>query len=398
MMPRQTYRSCFVPHNLAAPLVGNPAGPLAGLSAVVKDMFDIAGERAGNGNPTWLAQQQPARQNAPLIQTLLDAGATIVGKVISDEFFYSGTGMNVHYGTPLNARAPDRIPGGSSSGSGAAVGAGLCDFALGSDTAGSVRGPACFNGIYGIRPSIGRIDSRGVGMMSPTLDTPGWMAATPGVFRKAGVILKSAAVAAKVSRVVVLEDAFAIADEPVADLLRMWLELTSDRLPAMAHARVAPEGLSAWREVMRTIQAYEAWQIYKDFITNSNPVIAPAIKARFEYAASLTAQAMDDAMTAHARIRKHVRDMATPGTVLALPTVHAIPHRLDASPEEQEEFRFRIVHVTCISSLSGLPQVTIPIGTVGGGPVGLSFIGWYGGDEALLDLAYALAPYCGMAA
>src|SRR5581483_11725490 len=157
----------FVPHDLKAPLKGKSDGPLAGLTAVVKDMYAVAGERAGGGNPDWLAHAQPAASHAAAIAKILDAGATIVGKAICDEFFYSVAGINAHYGTPANARAPGRIPGGSSSGSAAATAAGVCDFALGSDTGGSVRIPASFCGLYGLRPTYGRIDTTGCMDMAP---------------------------------------------------------------------------------------------------------------------------------------------------------------------------------------------------------------------------------------
>src|SRR6478672_1558831 len=143
----------FVPHDLKAPLKDAANGPLAGLSAAIKDMYAIAGERAGAGNPDWLAQAKPAASHCTVVQKLLDAGATVTGKTICDEFFYSVAGMNAHYGTPANVRAPGRIPGGSSSGSAAAAAAGACDFALGSDTGGSIRIPAALCGLYGLRPT-----------------------------------------------------------------------------------------------------------------------------------------------------------------------------------------------------------------------------------------------------
>jgi amidase len=141
--------SFFVPHDLDAPIPGAAKGPLAGLTAAIKDMYDIAGTRTGGGNPEWLAAQKPAARHAGAVAQILDAGATIVGKTICDEFFYSVTGANAHYGTPVNVRAPGRLPGGSSSGSAAATAAGACDFALGSDTGGSIRVPASFCGLYG---------------------------------------------------------------------------------------------------------------------------------------------------------------------------------------------------------------------------------------------------------
>ena len=153
--------SFFVPHNIKAPIREATSGPLAGLTAVIKDMYDIAGERTGGGNPEWLAAQKPAARHADAVAKILAAGATITGKTICDEFFYSVSGANAHYGTPPNVRAPGRIPGGSSSGSAAACGGNACDFALGSDTGGSVRIPASFNGVYGLRPTHDRVDLAG---------------------------------------------------------------------------------------------------------------------------------------------------------------------------------------------------------------------------------------------
>jgi amidase len=398
-MPPRGYRSCFVPHDLAAPLKGAASGPLAGLSAVVKDMYDIAGERTGCGSPEWLAAHPPAARNCPPVQKILDAGATIIGKTVCDEYFYSVSGANAHYGTPVNARAPGRLPGGSSAGSAAACGAGLCDFALGSDTGGSVRVPASFNGIYGLRPTHERIEHSGVVDMAPSFDVPGWFAATPGVFRKVGaVLLDSHRVAAKINRVVVLEDAFAQAEEPVADLLRTLLEFMSDDLPGMAHGRIAPDGFDPWREAFRIVQAYETWQTFGGFITKHKPNLGPGVKERMQFASTVTRAQADASRAVVNKARDHIRQIAVPGTVLALPTAPSIAPKIELSGAELEEFRTRVMRLTCTSGISGLPQMNVPGGTINGCPIGLSFIGWAGGDEALLDLACELSRHCGMAA
>ncbi|HET7190586.1 MAG TPA: amidase [Pseudolabrys sp.] len=398
-MSPQTYRSCFVPHDLKSPIKGAASGPLAGLSAVVKDMYDIAGERTGCGNPDWLATHAPATRNCPPVQKILDAGATITGKTICDEFFYSVSGANAHYGTPVNVRAPGRLPGGSSAGSAAACGAGLCDFALGSDTGGSVRIPASFNGIYGLRPTHERIEHSGVADMAPSFDVPGWFAATPGVFRKIGaVLLDSARVRAKIERVVILEDAFAQAETPVADLLRTLVEFMSDDLPGMVHGKIAPDGFDPWREAFRIVQAYETWQTFGGFVGQQKPKIGPGVRERMEFAATVTRAQADAARGILAKARQHIRQVAVAGTVLALPTSPSIAPKFDMGAADLEDFRVRVMRLTCTSGVSGLPQMSIPGGTINGCPVGLSFIGWAGGDEALLDLACELAPHCGMAA
>ncbi len=397
-MPLELYRSAFVPHDLKAPLKGAPTGPLAGLSAVVKDMYDIAGERTGCGNPEWLTVHEPAARNCPPVQKLLDAGATIIGKTICDEFFYSVTGANAHYGTPVNARAPGRLSGGSSAGSAAACGAGLCDFALGSDTGGSVRIPASFNGIYGLRPTHERIEHSGVADMAPTFDVPGWFAATPGVFRKVGaVLLDSRRVPAKIERVVVLEDAFEQADARVADLLRTLLEFMSDDLPSMTHGRIAPAGFDGWREAFRIVQAYETWQSFGGFVSKHKPNIGPGIRERIAFAATVTKAQDDAARTVQLGARDHIRQVAVPGTILALPTAPSIAPLASTPSAELEDFRVRVMRLTCTAGVAGLPQMNLPAALLDGCPIGLSFIGWAGGDEALLDLACELSRHCGMA-
>src|SRR6516165_3209594 len=210
-------QSAFVPHDLPAPVAGAASGPLAGLTLAVKDMYDIAGFRTGGGSPEWLEAHPAPKSTATVVRKLSEAGATIVGKTICDEFFYSVSGANAHYGTPLNVRAPGRIPGGSSSGSAAACGANACDFALGSDTGGSVRIPASFNGVYGLRPTHGRIDLSGAMAMAPSFDVAGWFANAPGIFHRVGeVLLRGDAVRAPVDKLIIATDAFAQADDEVA--------------------------------------------------------------------------------------------------------------------------------------------------------------------------------------
>jgi amidase len=393
------YRTAFVPHDLAEPLAGAASGPLAGLTAAVKDMYDIAGYTAGCGNPTWLETHPPAAKHSGAVRRLLDGGATIIGKTVCDEFFFSVTGANAHYGTPVNPRAPGRLPGGSSSGSASAVASGACDFALGSDTGGSVRIPAAFNGLYGLRPTLGRIDLSGAQAMAPSFDVPGWFASSPGVFRKVGAVLLDARrVPARIERMIALEDAFEEADGDVADLLRTALEFMIADLPAVAHARISLEGFDPWREAFRTIQGFEVWQTFGEFVTREKPSPGPGIRERLEYSARVTAAEAAAARQVHAQARAHILQAVKPGTILALPTAPCIAPLIDGSAEELDHFRTRVMRLTCTAGLAGLPQMNLPIGTLAGCPVGLSFIGWAGGDEALLDLACALSRHCGMAA
>jgi amidase len=389
----------FVPHNLKAPLKGANDGPLAGLTAAVKDMYDIAGERAGGGNPDWLAGAQAAKSHASAVTKILDAGATIVGKTICDEFFYSVAGMNAHYGTPANLRAPGCIPGGSSSGSAAATAAGACDFALGSDTGGSVRIPASFCGVYGIRTTKDRVDTKGCMDMSPTFDTIGWFANGPGVFRRVGgALLGGRAVPAPIDTLLVADDGFAEADAGVVALLRKALERMKTDLPKPQHERLAPDGLDHWREAVRLLQAHEIWQIYGRFVEQKKPKFGPGVAERMKIASTVTAAQADGARAVRAAARERLHSLIKPGTVVALPSAPSIAPKIDTPPAELDTHRLQVMRLTCSAGLGGLPQVSIPVGTVSGCPAGLSFIGWSGGDETLLELAVRLSPHCGIAA
>jgi amidase len=395
-MPR--FRTAFVPHDLNAFVVGSGSGPLAGLTAVVKDMYDVSGERTGGGSPEWLQAQTAATEHSSVVAQILKAGATITGKTVCDEFFYSISGQNAHYGTPVNPRAPTRIPGGSSSGSASAAASHACDFALGSDTGGSVRVPAGLCGLYGIRPTHGRVDLGGAMAMAPSFDVAGWLSAGPGVFRRVGdVLLQSPGDSTEITRLILADDAFAEADPSVSELLHLALEAMGGDLPTPGREQIATDGLDGWRECFRIIQAHEVWNVYGDFIQKSQPQLGPGIRERFEFAATVSD---DDAARAHeTRIpaAARIRSLAQPGTLLALPTTPSIAPTPNEPEDVQEQFRRSVMRLTCISGLSGLPQVTIPIATLAGAPVGLSFIGWAGGDEKLLKLATDLARFCGIA-
>ncbi len=242
-------------------------------------------------------------------------------------------GINAHYGTPANLRAPGRIPGGSSSGSAAATAAGACDFALGSDTGGSVRIPASFCGLYGMRTTHGRIDTKGCMDMAPSFDTIGWFASGPGVFRRVGDVLLSSgdAVRANVGTMLIADDGFAEADDAVVKLLRSVLDRMKGDLPKPEHVRLAPGGLDQWREAVRVIQAYEIWQVYGRFVEEKNPKFGPGVAERMKIASTVTAAQADAARTVRAAARDHLRNLIKPGTVVALPTAPSIAPLIDTA-------------------------------------------------------------------
>jgi amidase len=235
--------------------------------------------------------------------------------------------------------------------------------------------------------------------MADSFDAVGWFANAPGIFRKIGpVLLGGTSTAADIVRLVVLDDAFAEADPQVATLMKEALAAMANDLPSPSHLRIAPEGLETWREAFRVIQSREIWSVYGDFVTRVKPRFGPGVAERFAAAATVTEEMAAQARVMQERARDRIRAIAQPGTLLVLPTSPSISPLADAPHAEHESFRMRAMRMTCIAGLSGLPQVSIPIGTIDGCPAGLSFIGWAGGDEALLDLAVRLSRYCGMTA
>src|SRR5439155_889130 len=201
-------------------IAGRAGGPLAGLTFAAKDLFNVAGRPTGGGNPDWARANPVPTRHAWAVETLLDAGATLIGKTVTDEVSLGILGENPFDGTPTNPRAPGHVPGGSSSGSAAAVAAGLCDTALCTDTGGSVRVPASFCGLHGIRPTHGRLDLSGMMRQAPTSDTTGWFARDAMIFARVSAVMLGEATPDELPRhLVVATDAFALADPETAAAL-----------------------------------------------------------------------------------------------------------------------------------------------------------------------------------
>jgi amidase len=383
-----------VPHTLKEPVAGSGSGPLAGLSFMVKDLFAIRGHKVSNGNPDWYAAATPATVTAPAIKRLLAAGATLTGITICDEFFYSVLGSNIHYGAPINVKAPEHVTGGSSCGSAAAVAASMCDFALGSDTGGSIRVPAAFCDLYGLRPSYGRIDLAGVTPMAPSYDTVGFLAREAELFRDIGrVLLEGERVEAPLRRVIVAQDLFARSEASIDETLWKVLDGIGGALPKQERMDVAGEALDDWRNAFRFNQGFEIQSTLTPFALAHATSLAPAIRERFEIAARVTPEEAKIGRDIRASAATRLRDLARPGTVIAMPTTPTLPpERVIPDGASTVEFRALTLASTCLAGHAGLPQISIPAGVAARCPVGLSFIGWAGGDEALLDLAVKLEP------
>ncbi len=382
--------NAFVPGSQVY-VTGAAAGPLAGLRFAAKDIFDVAGHVTGGGNPDWARTHEPAAAHAPVVQKLLDAGATLIGKTITDELTRGILGINAHDGTPVNPAAPNRVPGGSSSGSASAVAGGLVDFALGSDTGGSVRIPSSFCGIHGLRPTHGRIPLEGILEQSASFDTIGWFARDPAILARVGAVLFDSAVEETPAfRLLVAEDAFAVADDTVTAALAGPL----DRLRALAEAsetvRVCPTDLRDWRAAMGTVQSWEATRSFAAWVDATNPRFGFDVAQRFFASATITAADVEAAGPVRQAHCARMAEIMTPGTVIALPSAPGPAPCKGLSQTDMWDVRARISLLTCIAGGAGLPQVSLPLEVVDGAPVGLSLIGPAGADEKLLACAAAL--------
>ncbi|KXZ51886.1 hypothetical protein GPECTOR_11g320 [Gonium pectorale] len=390
-------------------LQGAAEGPLKGLTFTVKDLFDVAGHRTGFGNPLWLETHPPATRTSPAVQALLDAGATLRGKTHMDELAYSLNGENVHYGTPVNPAAPGRIPGGSSSGSAVAVAAGEVDIGVGTDTGGSIRVPAAFCGLLGLRPTWGRVSAEATTALAPSFTTPGWFARDPAVFRAAGSVLLDPATrgSGRLRRWLVGRDAFSLADPPTSkaiydalsgDMFKKVVSLLSEPAEVDVAAPLAGQGLGAlsdWMGVFRVTQGAEVWREHGGWVTAHNPTFGPGIKERFAMAAAITPEQLAAGHAKRELIRKHMLSLLGEDGVLALPTTPGPAPLVDTPPADLDAWRTRLISLTSIAGLAGLPQVHLPIAYVDGLPVGLGLVGPPGSDEQLLELAEAVMAATG---
>lgn len=391
-MPLHDPAHAFVPYP-DVPVARAATGPLAGLSFGVKDLFDVAGYPTGGGNPLVLALSGTKHSNAPTVQRLLDAGARFAGKTVTDEFAFSMNGNNAHFGAPLNGAAPDRITGGSSSGSASAVSSRLCDFALGTDTGGSVRAPANHCGLYGLRPTHGRVSLTGALDLAPSQDTCGWFARDAATFaRVADVLLgpDTAALPAKV-RLLRPQDVWALLHGDVADALAPACSRVQAVLGDASGTTAALDSFDAMYWNFRYIQGREAWTTDGPLIERFAPPLGPGVAERFAWSRAVTDAQVVQAHAFRARFRAHLAALLGADGVLLMPTMPDVAPLRSAAESSLEDYRNRAIQMLCIAGLSGFPQISMPLAARDGAPLGLSLLGPAGSDRSLVALAERIA-------
>jgi amidase len=362
---------------------GYPDQALTGLTFAAKAVIDIEGDITGCGNPDWRRTHAPAARNALVVDRLLRNGASLVGQTVTDELAFSLEGVNVHDGTPTNPKCPDRLPGGSSSGSAVAVAAGLVDFAVGTDTGGSVRVPASFCGIFGFRPSHAHISLDGVMPFAPSYDTIGWFARSGGTLAQVGRILLGGRSAPAPRRLLLARDAFALLNP---DLAKTLLDTAAGLNPDGEIDLFDGQG-ARWLEAYRVLQGREIWSNLGAWIEATKPAFGDAIATRFADAAAITAAQAAAQEPLRRDIAARLEKILAPGVGIVLPTASCIAPLKSASGVEIGEFYRKTLTLTCAAGHAGLPQVSLPLASFGDYPVGLSVIGARGSDETLLALA-----------
>ncbi len=378
----------FMPYP-AVKVPGAASGPLKGLTLGVKDLFDVAGYPTSAGSPHILAMSGIKKKHAPVVQKLLDAGARFVGKTITDELAFSLNGKNAHFGSPINGAAKMRITGGSSCGSAAAVSNGLCDVALGTDTGGSVRGPANHCGLYGLRPTHGRVSLKGAYDLAPSFDTCGWFTRDAKTFgRVADVLLgKDKRPLPATPRLLIADDCFAMLDEPVRKALAPAIAKLEKRYGKAMPVTVAPGGFEELYWAFRRLQGRESWETDGQLITRYKPPLGPGVAERFAYAKGVT----NAEVKASAKIREAftaaLSALLGKDGVLILPTMADIAPLVSQTEAELETYRNKTLNLLCLSGLSRLPQLSMPLAKREGAPLGLSIMGPSGTDRSLVRMA-----------
>ncbi|MGH6762447.1 MAG: amidase [Phyllobacterium sp.] len=363
-------------------------GPLHGETLGVKDIFDVKGLVTGWGNPQRKNESAAATATAPSVQKLIDAGAQFVGKTQTDELAFSLMGQNSHFPRPINRAAPERVTGGSSSGSAAAVASGLASMATGSDTGGSIRAPASFCGLVGLRTTHGRISLEATMPLAPSLDTFGWFARDIDLYEKVGdVLLGPDTHGEKLGRFLympILEHLLGGEQETAA-----YRPMFGSVRAVMGAPRAAAQPTASIDELylcFRQIQGAEAWASHGQWISERDRGLGPGVKDRFDYGSTIDSDTVQTQIRRRERFREELASILNGDGVLVLPTVPGAAPLASSSFEELQTYRERALRLLCLSGLSGFPQISLPIGRVNDAPFGISLIGPAGSDRQLIAL------------
>lgn len=357
--------------------LGDGDGP----SVAIKDCIDIAGWPTRAGSEA-LADIPPAVRHADVVAAILAAGGRLVGKTNMHELAYGVTGVNRWLGTPRNPRYPDLIPGGSSSGSAAAVAAGLADLAIGTDTGGSIRMPAACCGIFGLKPSFDRVSRRGCTPATSSLDCVGPFAPDVAGLEAGMALIDPSFSAAAVPETARLGFVRTEADADIVDAVRAALGR-----PGIDLVDIQLDGMEEAFQAGITIMAAEMWELFGPLA--EDPRMGADVQARIRAARNVTADQVAAAEQVRGRFRDAVDSVLDSVDALALPTLPSVPPALDELGDP--------ARLLCLTSLvrpfnlTGHPALTIPIDGPGGRPAAIQLVGAFMEDEQLCAVARRVA-------
>jgi aspartyl-tRNA(Asn)/glutamyl-tRNA(Gln) amidotransferase subunit A len=359
------------------------AGALAGIPVAIKDLFDTAGVRTTYGSAIF-AGHVPER-DADAVRMLKQAGAVIVGKTLTHEFAWGITSANPHFGPCRNPHDTARVPGGSSGGSAAALAAGMCALALGSDTGGSIRIPAAFCGVSGLKPTYGRISTRGVWPLAPSLDHAGPMARTPADVRLLyDVLARSGHAPEAATRVALCPDLHLHA--PDAGIQRAF-----DAAVAALDAHlveIAFPDAERIHPAFQRIQAAEAAHSHRTLFPLHADRYGDDVRARLHAAQDVSLDDYVAATAARAAVHSTFATVFERADLLITPIAATAPAPIDDQPAD---FRERVLTYTVPQDMAGLPAAAVPVGADEHGlPVGVQLTGPAGGEHRVLAVAEAL--------
>lgn len=371
------------------------SGILNDLTFSVKDCIDIQDTISGFGNPTWAKTHPQALSNAVCVEQLLLEGATCLGKAIMDEFAYSLIGENHFYGTPLNPKQPDMVPGGSSSGSASSVASGIVDFSLGTDTGGSVRVPASNCGIFGFRPTHGRISVAGVIQLAPSLDTVGVLAKDFLTLKKVSSVLLGDDLTNNHQqyKVKIIEEVINDCNKDIVNCTLDYLNKNDIKYSFIKLSDSIKEDnlILKLKSMYALLHSCELWRIHGAWIESVKPELGPIAHYNFNNIAKVADRKLIGEIT---KLRQEFSDYLTNlldgNTIFAFPTTpeHAPQKGVFSSfPEKRTSSTYseRLIGINAIAGLAKLPQITIPINDYNNIPIGISFVAGSNQDKILFN-------------
>ena len=386
---QSTNESAVYTESLLSSNATESQGPLAGTRLSIKDLFDINGHTTGAGSPAWRAAAQPAQATATAVTQLTDAGAFMVAKTQLDELAYSLNGENHHYGPVNNPVAPGRRCGGSSSGAAWSVASGDADLALATDTGGSIRVPASYCGLYGMRPTQGSISTKGLVPLAPRFDTVGLLAKSPYLLQSGYEALQPQMKSEPIHTLAWCEAVWQDVEPALKEkAYQLYLASPLDKV----HLESPVLDAEARATCFTRLQAVSIWQTHGSWLKENIDSFGSDIRQRLEAGKALTPEQIAEAESLMDSWQSHLSSWLSKGVVLLMPTVPAVAPHLSDNAKQVAAQRQALLGLTAIAGLSGYPQLQMPFISHKGAPLGISLLGTSNSDWSLTELAIRLYP------